>query len=209
MVASGPTTGAPRELTTAAKQPDVVKMPGRLVLALSGEGSPQSAGFAASIGAVYGVAYGLKFRRKKATGDDFKVGPLVGIWRAEGEYLSTGQVPPQDAWRWTVQIDVPPGVTQEDLEETVKAAVTKRGGKLEGSAYAQRVALAKEPSRRFGRILHVGPYSDEPASIAAIGATLESQGLRREPWHVEVYLSDPGRSAPEKLKTVLLVPVRD
>ena len=191
MVTSGPTTCAPKELTAGTKQPDVVQMPGRLVLALSGEGSPQSNEFAASIGAVYGLAYALKFARKSAKGDDFKVGPLVGIWRADSEYIGTGRVPPQDAWRWTVQIDVPPGVTQQDFEETVKVAIAKKGGKLEGSVYAQRVALSQEPPRRFGRILHLGPYADEPASIAAIGATLESQGLRREPWHVEVYLSDP------------------
>ena len=207
MVASVPTTPAPRELTRATRLPDVVEVPHRLVLALSGEGSPDSAEFSASIGAVYGVAYGLKFRRKKATGEDFKVGPLVGVWWAEGEYAGTGQVPPRDTWRWTVQLDVPLDVTWIDVRETIKAAVSKRGGKLEGSPYAGRIALIEEPARRFGRVLHVGPYADEPTSLAAIGVMLESEGLRREPWHVEVYISDPGRTAPEKLKTVLLAPV--
>jgi hypothetical protein len=208
MTASGPLTPAPKELTTATRKPDVVTVPARWVLALSGEGSPRSADFAASIGALYGVAYGLKFSRKAATGHDFKVGPLVGIWQAAGEHAGTG-VPAEDAWRWTVQMDVPRDVTQKDLAETVKAAVAKRGGKLEGSEYAQRVALVEVPARRFGRILHVGPYADEPASFNAIGAALQSEGLSREPWHIEVYMSDPGRVAPDKLKTVLLAPVKD
>jgi hypothetical protein len=207
MVASGPATPAPGELTGATRQPDVVEVPRRLVLALSGAGSPDSPDFAASIGALYGVAYALKFRRKNATGEDFKVGPLVGIWRVEGPTPVPGQVPPRDAWRWTVQLDVPLDVTSVDIRETVKFAVSKRGGKLEGNQHAARIELVDEPPRRFARILHVGPYADEPQSFDAIGAILDSQGLRREPWHIEVYLSDPGRVAPEKLKTVLLAPV--
>ncbi len=209
MASPGPATAAPAELTTATRHADVVDMPARRVIALSGEGSPYSVEFAASIGALYGVAYGLKFLKKKATGDDFKVGPLVGIWRAEGEYFGTGQVPPQDAWRWTVQLDVPQHVLPQDVAEVINAAVTKRGGKLEGSEYARRVELIDEPARRFGRILHVGSYADEPASFDAIGKVLEARGVTREPWHVEVYVSDPGRVAPDRLKTVLLAPVTD
>jgi hypothetical protein len=209
MVAPGPVTAAPAELISATKDADIVAVPARLVLALSGEGSPHSDEFASSIAALYGIAYGLKFRRKKATGDDFKVGPLVGIWRAADEYLTAGGVPPQDAWRWTLQIDVPRDVTPADLEATVKEAIAKRGGKLEGSTIAPHISLVEEPPRRFGRILHVGSYADEPASFEAIGAVLQAQGLSREPWHVEVYISDPGRVAPEKLKTVLLAPLAD
>jgi hypothetical protein len=207
MVTSGPSSPAPRELTSATSKPDVVTVPQRLLLALSGEGSPQSPEFAASIGALYGIAYGLKFL-KKTVGEDFKVGPLVGVWRAMGTPLDTSHVLPPDTWRWTVQIDVPLGVTQAEVAQTIDAAVTKRGGKLEGSPYAKRVALIEEPARRYGRMLHIGPYADEPASFNAIGAALEHEGLQREPWHVEVYLSDPGRVAPDKLKTVLLAPVR-
>jgi len=208
MEASGAITSAPQELFAATKKPDIVTVPARLVLALSGEGSPHSAEFTASIGALYGVAYGLKFRRKQATGLDFKVGPLVGIWQAAGVQVGAGQVPAEDTWRWTVQLDVPGDVTREDVEETIRTAVAKRGGKLEGSAYAPRVALVEVPARRYGRILHVGPYADEPASFEAIAAALASEGLSREPWHVEVYMSDPGRVAPDKLRTVLLAPVR-
>jgi len=208
MVTSGALTAAPRELIAATRKADIATVPARLVLALSGEGSPHSPEFSASIGALYGVAYGLKFRRKEATGHDFKVGPLVGIWEATGGHVGAGQVPAEDTWRWTVQLDVPCDVTREDVAETIKTAVAKRGGKLEGSAYAQRVALVEVPARRFGRMLHVGPYADEPASFEAIGAALAAAGLSREPWHVEVYVSDPGRVAPEKLKTVLLAPVR-
>ena len=82
-----------------------------------------------------------------------------------------------------------------------------KGGKLEASQEAERVELVKKAKQRFARILHVGPYAEEPRSIAQIDTLLESEGLSREAWHVEVYLSDPNRTAPEKLKTVLLVPI--
>ena len=71
----------------------------------------------------------------------------------------------------------------------------------------RRIQLLGIESSRFARILHVGPYATEPESFAKIDAMLSGQGLDREPWHVEVYLSDPSRTAPEKLKTCLLTKV--
>jgi hypothetical protein len=206
-MASAPVSPVPGELTGAKVNPDVVELPPRIFIALSGAGAPDSAEFASSIGALYGIAYGLKFSRKKAGGENFKVGPLVGIWWAEGDNLPTDRVPDRDAWRWTVQLDVPADVTEADVAGIVAAAVSKKGGKLEGSASASRTVLTRDPARRFGRILHVGPYADEARSFAAMEALLDSKGLQRGRWHVEVYLSDPQRTAPEKLKTALLTPI--
>lgn len=199
----------PVELTGAGRTADVVEVPPRVFLAISGAGAPESPEFAASLGALYGVAYGLKFGRKKAGGADFKVGALVGIWRIAGLTSAQGEVPSRDSWRWTLQLDVPPDITVDEVRGTAAAATAKKGGKLQGSPYAAQVELAQEPARRYGRILHLGPYAEEPASFAAIEAHLSASGLTREPWHVEVYLSDPGRTAPDKLKTVLLAPVTD
>ena len=207
MAATSHVSSIPVELTGASTRPDIVEVPPRSCLAISGAGAPDSAEFSSSIGALYGVAYGLKFGRKKATGEDFKVGPLVGVWWAEGPNMAEGEVPPRDSWRWTVQLDVPPDVVAKNVEAIIEAALAKKGGKLEGSTYVRHVALVQQPSRRFGRILHVGPFADEPRSFDAIGALLESEGLQREMWHVEVYLSDPQRTAQEKLKTVLLTPI--
>lgn len=63
----------------------------------------------------------------------------------------------------------------------------------------ERVARA-----RLGRILHVGPYADEPRSFARLDAALRAQGLRPSRTHLEVYLSDPSRVAPARLRTALL-----
>jgi len=209
MTTGSPVSPTPVELTKARMTPDIVEVRPRTFLAISGEEGPETEEFAASIGALYGIAYSLKFSRKKTIGDDFKVGALVGIWWAEGHDLSTGQVPPRDTWRWTVQIDVPEDVAADEVAAAVGTAVRKKGGKLEGTPYAGKVTLTQEAARRYGRILHVGPFADEPQSFERIDDLLKREGLAREMWHVEVYLSDPQRTAPEKLKTVLLSPIAD
>ena len=194
----------PDELLKGKRQPDLVEVPARLVLALDGAGGPGEAAFSSSVAALYGISYTLRFARKKAGNPVFKVGVLEGEWRAEGENLPIHEVPSQDTWRWRLQMCVPPDLTEEELKLAVEAATTKRGGKLESSEEAGRVRLLSIEPSRFARILHVGPYATEPESFAKIDELLSAEGLRREPWHMEVYLSDPSRTAPEKLKTGLL-----
>jgi hypothetical protein len=198
----------PEALIKAKKNPDLVDVPARLVLALDGSGGPEHPGFALAIGALYGISYTLRFARKKAGLPVFKVGVLEGEWRAEGEGLSLEDVPSPDQWRWRLQMGVPEDMTEGELSAGVEVATTKRGGKLEGSEEAKRIRLLRLEPARFARILHMGPYATEPESFAKIGDFLATEGLKREPWHVEVYLSDPGRTAPAKLKTALLTKIR-
>jgi hypothetical protein len=199
-----PVQYTPAELLKAKKHPDIVEVPDRVVLAIDGAGGPEEPGFAASIGALYGISYGLRFARKAAGRPVFKVGVLEGEWRAEGADLSVHEIPARETWRWRLQMALPPDVTSDELAAMVEAATTKKGGKLHGSEEARRLALAHPESGGYARILHVGPYATEPESFARIDDFLADQGRSREPWHVEVYLSDPGRTAPEKLKTALL-----
>lgn len=197
----------PDALIKGKKQADLVEVPSRLVLALDGAGGPGEPAFLSAIAALYGISYTLRFARKKAGHTVFKVGVLEGEWRVEGEDLPIHQVPSQDVWRWRLQMCVPTDVTDEELRVAVEAATTKRGGKLEGSEEARRIQLLGIERSRFARVLHVGPYSTEPESFAKIDQLLSAQGLTREPWHLEVYLSDPNRTVPEKLKTGLLTKV--
>jgi len=192
----------PAVLLDATTTPDVVDVPARSAVAIDGAGPPDEPGFERAVGALYGVAYGLKFARKPS-GRDFKVGPLEGRWWAEGAPEGVLQAP-RDTWRWRLRIAVPDDVVEADVAAVVRAAVAKKGGKLEASAEALRVALERIPAARAGRILHVGPYATEPASFARMGEALAAARLRRAHPHVEVYLSDPRRAKPEKLKTVLL-----
>lgn len=99
---------------------------------------------------------------------------------------------------------VPADVRAAELAAVVRAAVARKGGKLEGSAEAARVRIERIPRATLGRVLHVGPYADEPRSFARIAAEVAAAGLRPARAHLEIYLSDPRRTAPARLRTVLL-----
>jgi len=173
----------PAVLLDAATTPDVVEVPARSAVAVVGAGPPEDPGFQRAVGALYGVAYALKFARK-AGGRDFKIGPLEGRWWADGA-PERGLQAPRHTWRWRLRIAVPDDVAESDVAAIVHAAVTKKGGKLEGSEEALRVALERIPVMRVGRILHVGPYATEPASFTRMEEALTAAGLRRARPHVE------------------------
>jgi hypothetical protein len=195
----------PEVLFKARPAADVVEVPARSALAIDGAGGPESEPFGRSIGALYGVAYTLKFSRKPA-GTEFKIGPLEGRWWAEGATQESGlAVAPRETWRWRLRMAVPGDVTEAELASVIRTATMKKGGKLEGSPDAARVALERIPAAAMGRILHVGPYADEPASFEKIRELLSTSGRSGANAHLEIYLSDPGRTKPEKLKTVLLL----
>jgi hypothetical protein len=203
-MAPAPPLPVPEVLLKATTVADVVRVPARTALAIDGAGPPDRPAFQRALGALYGVAYTLKFARKPE-GRDFRIGPLEGRWWAEGEGAPEGVVTaPRPAWRWRLRIGVPRDVREKEVAAVVAAAVAKKGGKLEGSAEARQVVLERVPAARLGRVLHVGPYATEPESFARMDEAVAAAGLRRSRPHLEVYLSDPRRTKPEKLRTVLL-----
>lgn len=196
-------TSAPVLIKATAK-PEIVTVPARLALAIDGRGAPSSEDFQQALGALYGMAYGLKFARKKAArGTSFKVGALEGRWSAEG-WSDTATVPPPDKWTWRLRMAVPPDMTDVEVAALIRELTTKKGGKLEGSAVAGRIFLENIAQGRCGRILHIGPYADEPRSFALLAPVIQASGLRASHSHIEIYLCDARRTQPEKLKTVLL-----
>jgi len=193
----------PIELVKATSSADIVVVPRRRCLAIDGAGAPSEARFAAAIGALYGTAYTLKFTRKRSARSDFKVGPMEGHWSADVARPTKG-IPPADRWRWRLRIGVPSDVTKADVERIKRAVVTKKKGKLEGSPVVEHIFLELVPAQRVGRILHLGPYGEEPASFAIVDSLLGRAKLTPAPTHIEVYLNDPQRTSPAALKTVLL-----
>jgi len=198
-----PAPSMPSALLDASEAADVLTVPARTALSIDGEGGPHGEAFGRAVGALYGVAYTLKFARKPS-GSDFRIGPLEGRWWAEGA-ADRAAVPPIDRWRWRLRIWVPDDVDEDELADVLQAATMKRGGKLEGSAEARRVAVERVPAQTMGRVLHVGPYADEPRSFAKIEAALAAAGRRAGLPHLEIYLSDPRRTAPSRLRTALLL----
>jgi hypothetical protein len=191
----------PACLLDASADPAIVDVPARTAVAIEGAGPPDDPSFGRSVGALYGAAYGLKFSRK-ASGSTFKIGPLEGRWWAEGAEATLQA--PRETWRWRLRIAVPDGASAAELARVLEAAATRKGGKLEGSEEVRRVRLERIPPARLGRILHVGPYADEPRSFARLDAAIADAGLRPARSHLEIYLSDPRRTAATRLRTVLL-----
>jgi hypothetical protein len=201
---SHPENGSPvpRELVSATRTADLVSVPKRRCLAIDGAGSPQEPAFADAVETLFGVGYALKLARKKAAKSDFKVGPLEGHWSSDLADPTTKPAP--EHWRWRLRIGVPADVTKDELDRIKHEVVSKRGGKLEGSAVVPHLFLESIHAQRVGRILHVGPFAEESASFAQIASVLDRAGLKPAPTHIEVYRSDPRHTRPAGLETVLL-----
>ncbi len=181
---------------------DRVTVPPMRYLAIEGQGAPGGAAYGLAVGALYSLAYGARFAGK-ALGHEEKVGPLEGLWWADDMAAFTGGE--REAWRWRMLIRAPGWLTGEALEGLRGTAARKRPD-LAGAL--GRVQLWSYDEGLCLQALHVGPYADEAPLIARIHAEAVAQGLALGGHHHEIYLSDPSRSAPEKLKTILRQPVQ-
>ena len=195
------------EFFKAGRKPVVVTLPRASFLAIEGEGSPESEAFTAAFGALFGVAYTLKFAMKEE-GRDFKVAPPEGLWWSDYDTSKLDDpealwTVPRDEWRWKLVMMVPDFVRKGAVEAARAALFEKRG-----DATAKRVGLERIREGLCVQALHVGPYSDEPATIALMGEVMAEHGLVPHGLHHEIYLSDPRRTAPEKTRTILRQPVK-
>jgi hypothetical protein len=181
----------------------VVDVPPMNFLMIDGHGDPNTAQeYQDAVEALYAVSYKLKFTSKKELGKDYVVPPLEGLWWAEGMEAFTA-ARDKSAWDWTMVIMQPEWITREMVEETVKQ-VEKKGlpglSKLRLETYHEGLAV---------QILHIGSYDDEGPTIAKMHQEfMPENGYEPAGKHHEIYLSDPRKVAPEKLKTVLRQPVR-
>ncbi len=184
-----------------------MEVPELCFLMIDGRGDPNSSeAYQDALGALYGIAYTLKFTLKKAEPErDFKVAPLEGLWWADVEAPSMAALQAdRDSWNWTMMIAVPDGVTAAEFAAAAEAAARRRP-----LPAAARVRLERFAEGLAAQIMHVGPYADEAPTIAALHAFVEEQGYALRGRHHEIYLGDPRRTAPERLKTVLRHPVME
>lgn len=188
----------------ARRTPAWVGPPSGQFLMVDGRGDPNTVPeYAASIGALYPLAYGLRFALKRAGTVDAKVLPLEGLWSlADGRHHWTAA--DRAAWCWTMMIRVPDQVTAELLEQVREQA----GRKADVSPRLADVRLDRYHEGLCAQVLHVGPYDQEGPTIEGLHAFIEAAGRHLSGDHHEIYLSDPGRTAPERLRTILRQPVR-
>jgi hypothetical protein len=180
------------------KEVTAVDVPPLGFLMIDGQGAPGGEEYGTALGALYSVAYTLKFMAK-ALGTDFKVMPLEGLWWADDMAAFTEEN--KDLWKWTAMILVPDFVTADMVEEAKVQAQEKKGM----PAIAQ-VRLETYHEGLSAQILYIGPYSGEGETIQRMHQFIEEQGHKLRGKHHEIYLSDPNRTAPEKLKTIIRQP---
>jgi hypothetical protein len=186
----------------SAKKFEVVDVPPMNFLMIDGHGDPNTAQeYQQAVEALYAVAYALKFTSKKEKGMDYVVPPMEGLWWAQNmEAFTTAD---KSAWDWTMMIMQPEWVTQDMFEKTLKQVEKKKDlpalPKLRLEAYHEGLSV---------QILHIGPYDVEAPKIAGMHAFAAENGYHLAGKHHEIYLGDPRKVAPEKLKTVLRQPVR-
>jgi hypothetical protein len=180
-------------------------------IAIDGEGSPNGPDFQAAMAALYSVAYTLKFLSKTQLAKDYVVPPAEGLWWADNpESFATGA---QDDWRWSLLSAVPSWIHEEEFERALGFAQKKSAeakppvpGELRALSRAQFLKVAEGECLQT---LHVGPYSSVSATLDILhNQVMPAEGLTFNGPHHEIYLSNPSRTAPEKIKTVLRQPVR-
>lgn len=183
----------------ARRKPELVRVPAARCLSIAGKGSPESEAFQSAIAALYAVAFTLKFARKRAGFEPFRIAPLEGLWwgprPGDTELIALAR----EQWRWKLLIRVPDSVSAAELA-AAKAVLLARRGMV---ARAPEVALEALPAEDVVQILHVGPFASEEPSIARMAAFIAEHRLAPAGPHHEVYLGDPRRSKPERLRTIL------
>jgi len=185
------------------KSPLLVLIQEGSYLVIEGRGEPGGAEFTAKIGALYGVAYTIKMTRRFSGAQDYVIGKLEAQWWGEQEGIAFNQLP-RGKWHWKMLIRTPDFVEQQELKQAISVLLEK--GKQ--SEVAQ-VRLEKLAEGKCIQMLHVGPYERESDTMAQMKEFAEREGLLPAGKHHEIYLSDPRRIPPERLKTILRMPVMD
>lgn len=182
------------------KSPQIVEIPPMKYVTFTGKGNPNtSVEFENAMGVLYGMAYTIKFARKEEN-RDFVVAPLEGQWWSEDmNDFAEGN---KDNWLWKVMIALPDYITENDFIEA-KAKLDKK----KNPPMLERAELEIIEDGLSVQVLYMGPYAEEEATISAMHHFAEEQGYKLRSKHREVYLSNPQRTAPEKLKTIIRHPV--
>lgn len=185
-----------------AKQPTFVDTTPAQYLVIEGQGQPGGEVFQEAAGALYSMAFTIKMTRKAAGLGDYAVCKLEALWWSDLVKDFT-QVTP-DQWQWQLMIRTPDAVTGEDRSEA-EAAILKKG-KAPG---VDQVRLETFYEGRCAQMLHVGPYEKEGDTVAVMQRFMQDKHLVLNGKHHEIYLSDPRRVPPERLKTILRLPVKE
>lgn len=185
-----------KEEYVAPKKPVILDIKPATFLSISGKGSPGCELFGIQVGAIYGLAFTIKMTRKFCGLGDYTVGKLEARWSMTSEEGNSC------GWQWEIVIRTPDFVSVADLKNAADKLIEKGHPKE-----VREVKVVSIAEGQCVQMLHVGPYEQESVTFAAMIAYAKSHGLSPAGPHHEIYLSDPRRVPPDKLRTILRLPV--
>jgi len=200
-----------KELYQPGAKPSVIEVPEMVFIMIDGHGDPNTGEtYQTALEVLYGLSYTVKMSKMSGAQPegyfDFVVPPLEGLWTT-----GTGEFEPgiidKSAFSWTSMIRMPDFVTPE-VFEAAKKALAKKKPALDSSI--ARLELYDEGL--CAQVMHTGSYDDEPATIHALKAFVADSGyeldLSDKRRHHELYLNDPRKTSPDKLKTIIRYPLK-
>ncbi len=188
----------------SAKAVSEVVVPPMNYIMVDGTGDPNNmAEFQPRAEVLYGLSYTLKFASKQQLGQDYGVMPLEGLWWVEDLKPVDPTIGDRSDWKWTLMIMQPEHITNEFYEAAVESVLHKKNPVLLPSCRFERCEEG-----RAAQVLHIGPYSAEKPNIDRVHAYIVEHGGVPSGKHHEIYIGDPSKSAPEKLKTILRQPFK-
>ena len=199
-----------KEFYMPKNKPGIVEVPSMNYIAVRGKGDPNAEGseYKESIGLLYGIAFTIKMSKKgnyQIDGYfDYVVPPLEGFWWQDG--VTGVDYAHKENFEFISVIRLPDFVTKEDFDWAVAEATRKKKtdfSKVEFLAYDEGLCV---------QCMHMGPYDDEPATVALMHEYMAAEGyeldINNRRLHHEIYVSDVRKTAPEKLRTVIRHPVK-
>ncbi|MFI1381424.1 GyrI-like domain-containing protein [Embleya sp. NPDC020886] len=189
-------------LYTASATPTLLRVPELPFLAVDGCGDPAGADYAAAVEALYGLAYTIRFALKGAGIVEYSVPPLQGRWWTDDRGGFDHAVD-RAHWHWTMLLMQP-----AQADEALVCEARVRTAKKKPAAPVDRVQLRRIAEGECAQVLHTGPYDTEHTTLDRLYTFVAAEGREPAGLHHEIYLGNPVRTAPEKLRTILRQPVR-
>lgn len=201
-----------KDLYQPSIKPSVIDVPEMLFIAVNGQGDPNTcAEYKEAMEILYGLSFSIKMSKMSGTQPEgyfeYVVPPLEGLWHVDDIAFDGMNVTDKNRFKWISMIRQPEFVT-ESVFESAREALAKKKPHLDLS----KARLMKMTEGLCVQIMHKGAYDDEPASIEKLKRFAAENGYAEDfsdgRYHHEIYLSDPRKCAPQRLRTVIRHPVR-
>ena len=189
-----------KQYYTAKNNPVVVEFDKIPYLSIEGKGKPAGETFTKAVEALYPLAYGVKNICKKQ-GQDFGVPKLEGLWWVKSNQPALEV--PRSEWYWKLLIRMPDFATSEIVKNAKEKVFKKKGLDL-----IKEIKFETIDEGKCVQIMHIGPYATEPETIQKMKDFMKENNFNENGLHHEIYLSDPRKTVPEKMKTILRQPIK-